>query len=698
MKISLNKIKVLLFSCVLTAFCLLPAPLAAQSFTKEEQAFIQSAPVIDLFFFADQAPYSYVSDDGSLTGISVDLMDRISEMSGLRFSYRLQDPSMRIGDAIAAYPDSLTVGVLADYPVFHESSYVLSDPYFTDGVALVTMRNRIFRDPASQAFTLAIPPRYVELESFIRSHYPAFSIIYCSDIDDGLNLVLHGKADFFAQNTTILLNKLSSPRYNRLSIMPSLFTEERMSIVGHNTAQNRKLMGIINKCIDSLDSGVVTEIVLQYTLTAHYHQNILDFFYLYWMQIVLGVLLLSIAVFSLVSWLRTRDRNFEELTKMNTRLLFAMEQANEAARAKSRFLLRISHDIRTPMNAIVGTVALAEMNERRNDITLEDRLKVMEQIRTATFSMEKLVDDVINRANVLEGIVELDQQVFDLGHVASLLEKELKLAASGRVNWISVTKDSSLDITVNGDEEKFIELIDLLIEDIVYFPFSMRSLTVSSRCHTFGDGNVYCQIKVTIVSAESFDKDKLEDSHRIPLANMADVLGGAASFDAYHDICYDISVSVPFQLTTRENAAEDQAAESGALAELMDFHSGRKLHMLVVDDNEINVQIARHLLEACHIETDAVYNGRDGVNAVESSKPGTYDAILMDIRMPVMNGNEATRAIRHSSHPDGSRIPIYAFSANYASTDIAVSINAGVDGYLKKPLEVQKLVKMLQSL
>ncbi len=674
------------------------AYLSAQTFTREEQAYIKNARSVSLGFIPDRAPYSYIAEDGSPAGVSVDIMKLISQMSGLSFTYEIMPPQAKTVEYLAENADTLVVGVLADNPLLQTSQYCMSEPFFSDSVSLAALRTRNFDGPIFEtSYTVVIPRTYVALEEYIKKQYPSFHIIYCSKISEGLGLVLRGKADFMAQNMTTLLHELQQPKYYRLCLLPSIFMDERMGIVGNSSADTSRVMDIINKCLAAMDKTVVSEIVLENTIAVSYRVHFTDVLYLYRIEIIIAAAFLIIFVFLFISHLYQKDHYYSEIADMNTKLTFAMEQASEAAMAKSRFLLRISHDIRTPMNAIAGSADLMEIMERRNDATLQDRLETIERIRTATFSMEKLVDDVINRATFLEGPLELHEEEFELESRIKAACDELQMVVSGRVNWISSKVESDLDITVSGDAGRLSELMELLVEWIVCQQYPLRSLFLSARGHSLDEGRIFTQITVSLVSAHPIDMLEENDSRRLQITNLVDVLGGAVSFELHNEICIDVSVTIPFALPGY-GSNYDRQSDSDAMTELMSFHGSRPLRILVVDDNEVNVLLARNILKVCGIQSDAVYNGRDGCTKFESSAPGTYQAILMDIRMPVMNGNDATRAIRRSNHPDGHTIPIYAFSANYASSDIAASINAGVNGYLRKPLEVQKLVQMLNAL
>ncbi len=699
MKIILRNLKVFTFLLFFSGVLFAPdTRLWAQNFTQEERDFIAGNPQITLAYVGGRPPYSYFDAAGSLQGISVDIMSIISEISGLQFTYEVLEKGVRTLDFLTQNPTALVVGVLHENSDFHQPSYVLSDPYYSDVVSLVALKNRSFDALSSSvSYRMVLPKSYAALDAFICQNYPLFTILYCQDVEEGLKMVNDGKADFMAQNMSVILSQLTRPQYNRLTLLPSLIMDENMSVVGLASLENQLIISIINKCIAVLSHRDVSEIVLNHTMATTYRLGFADVLYQYRGELMI-ILLLLVVISGFVSYsIKTRDKQFDEIDKMNTRLTFAMEQANEAALVKTRFLQRISHDIRTPMNAIVGALDSAEVREQREDLSLDERLEIIKNIRSATFDMEKLVEDIISRTNVLEGNLELQSEVFNLKSKVEKTSEELQMAVSGRVNWVSSVIQTPETYDVSGDLGKYDEIIDLLNELIICFPYPLRSISFFADCLDFDDDKVYSHIKISLVSAVSIDALYENDPRRIPLMNLSDLMGGAASFNLYNDIRLDISVTLPFQKTVKEGK-KTVDGEREAITSLLNFKTDKDIRFLVIDDNEINVEILTHLLSAGGIVCDSAGNGRDGVKLFCDSEPGRYKAVVMDIRMPVMNGNDATREIRNSGRTDARTVPIIAFSANYATTDISTSINAGVNGYLKKPLEVQKLVQMLNTL
>lgn len=269
-------------------------------FTREEAEYIQGSGVITVAFIASRAPLSYRNAEGNVDGITVDILDLLSERSGLTFQYVMMPQGMRTADYLSKYPDSLVAGVLSDNPDFQKEPYILTDSFYTDDVALVGRNGQEYDvDADDVSYRLAIPASYVGLEHYIQMNAPQFEICEEKNLEDCLAMVLDGKADFAAQNVSVLTPYLANPYYEELTAVPTFFMEENTGIVGLDSEEHRMLIKILNKCIGMISEKEIAQFKVDHTLATAYEPTLSDMVYKFRYPIaVIGILLLQI-----VAWM-----------------------------------------------------------------------------------------------------------------------------------------------------------------------------------------------------------------------------------------------------------------------------------------------------------------------------------------------------------------------------------------------------------
>lgn len=414
--------------------------------------------------------------------------------------------------------------------------------------------------------------------------------------------------------------------------------------------------------------------------------------------ILLGVVLAAFLLYNARLYLAEERRTKEQLR-------VAMEAANQANRAKSEFLSRMSHDIRTPLNGIIGMTGMAEARA-------EDRAALMEclrKIRSASEHLQTLVNEVLDIARIESGKVTVSEERLDLRETLTVVHDIVESRAhscgqtyepdlSGLTHPL-VTSDGSLltQILLNllGNAIKytpeggrisfavFDEAVDdqrakyhFIVEDNgigmkpeflehIYERFSQESITARSSYEGTGLG-------MTIVK------------------EFVDLLDGHISVES--EVTVGTRFEVVFTFPYRTETVERAPIEAQA------FRKRRAYHILLAEDNEINREIAQFVLTENGMTCVAVADGQQLVDAFANAAPHEFDAIMTDIRMPVMDGLEAVRRIRTLSREDAALIPIIAITANAYNDDRALSLEAGMNAHLTKPLEAEQILKTLDQL
>lgn len=390
----------------------------------------------------------------------------------------------------------------------------------------------------------------------------------------------------------------------------------------------------------------------------------------------------------------------------------ALQRANKANAAKSEFLSRMSHDIRTPLNGIIGCLEIAELNKTDTELLEQNRRKA----RVAANHLLTLINDVLNMSKLEDDKVELAREAFDIRRLADDILTISKLSAEEagitlehaqcetnipypyvygsplhvRQIFVNIlnnaikynkpggkifTKIQWKEADGDKDKEKWITYSCTISDtgigmskeflDHLFDPFVQEKVDARSVYHGSGLG-------MSIVKA------------------LVDKMGGTIEVESELGVGSTFIVAIPFEIASEEDAAvktEDKRDVS--------IHG---VKVLLAEDNELNMEIATELLKEQGAQVTPVTNGAEALNLFKERPEGTFDVILMDVMMPVMDGMEAAKAIRALKREDAGTIPIIALTANAFFEDVKKCREAGMDAHLAKPIDVGKMVETIGAL
>ena len=400
-----------------------------------------------------------------------------------------------------------------------------------------------------------------------------------------------------------------------------------------------------------------------------------------------------------VSEQKERDMEYQE------NLRRAAEEATLANAAKTDFLRRMSHDIRTPINGIRGMVQIADRFPNDAKKQAECREKIM---RSSDFLLD-LVNDVLDMSKLESGEMQLEEVPFNLNEL--LHDVGTLLSTQAQARGITCT------LTMEDKREKH----------VIGSPLHLRQIfqNIGGNAIKYGRAGGYVHAACSIVSqtentvryrficedngcgmSEEFQKHMFEPFSQENsgarttyqgtglglsiVKKLVDAMGGTVTVVSEKGVGTTFITEIPLKLDPAASDAEKPEEE-------IDTTVFRGLHVLLVEDNEVNMEIAAFLLEDSGAEVTKAWNGAEGLEKFKASAPGTYDLILMDIMMPVMNGLEAAEKIRALDRPDSETVPIFAMTANAFSDDAARSRKAGMNEHLTKPLDLEKITKAVRK-
>lgn len=375
-------------------------------------------------------------------------------------------------------------------------------------------------------------------------------------------------------------------------------------------------------------------------------------------------------------------------------------QHDIASRAKSEFLSRMSHEIRTPMNGIIGMTAIALQQDQSRE-RMEDCLQ---KIRSSSDYLLGLINDILDMSKIESGKMKLEPGNFNLQEMLDTVGELITPQAQAKEIDFARKTDLSRSWFVADRMRISQVLINLLGNAVKFTPVRGKvTLTVREEDTQGENSRISFAVQDTGAGIAREDQERVfrsfeQASDNNPARQQGTGLGLSISSRLVQMMGSNISLeSEPGEGSTFSFSIllkQGESMESEKEQEEIFFEGCR---VLVVEDNELNSEIAQSLLEDKGFVVDCVYDGAQALERMKETEPGTYDVILMDIMMPVMDGLDATRAIRAMEREDCHSIPIVAMSANAFDDDLKKSVECGMNGHLSKPVEVDKLYQTLDK-
>ncbi|MDO5601482.1 MAG: ATP-binding protein [Oscillospiraceae bacterium] len=400
---------------------------------------------------------------------------------------------------------------------------------------------------------------------------------------------------------------------------------------------------------------------------------------------------------------RLKKEALEKERRAKLLLEDALQKAEAANMAKSQFLSRMSHDIRTPMNAILGLTALALMHPDEGEKLKE----YLTGIQTSGMHLLGLINEVLDVSKIESGKMELFETEFDLAAVVADAASFVQASVDAKNQTLTISLPENFASYVAGDEQKLRQILLNILENASkYTPekghirLQVTEEPAYSSCagqyrFVITDDGIGMKPEFLSHIYEPFTRADEARVSKIPgtglgmtiVYNLVSLMKGTITVDSSYRKGSSFTLLLPFI----KKIAPDNAAPENTVPVDEDF---RDLHVLLAEDNEINRQIAAEMLKELGTCVTAVENGLEAVETVRSHPAGYYHLVLMDIRMPVMDGYEATRQLRG---PEGAQypLPIFAMTADAFSEDVKKAHLAGMNGHLAKPISFKKLRQAL---
>ena len=396
----------------------------------------------------------------------------------------------------------------------------------------------------------------------------------------------------------------------------------------------------------------------------------------------------------------------EKEQKYQKSLLEAAEKADAANRAKTEFLQRMSHDIRTPLNGICGMLDVGDYYRDNLSRQTECRGK----IREASNILQELVNEVLDMSKLESGEIYLEKKPFNIYQLVNEVIDVVEKMADEREIKVERKTSEIIHKDLIGSPIHLKRLLMNIMSNAVkynkdYGKIYLSSKEISSEQDEIVTLEFKCQ-DTGIGMSEEFQKHLFEPFAQeqkggaskfggtglgMPITkSLVEKMGGTITFTSEQGVGTTFVITIPFKIN--EDVAGDEEKQDEVTASI------RGLNILLVEDNELNMEIAEFVIQSEGASVVKAWNGQEAVEAFEKSAPGEFDVILMDVMMPVMNGYEATKTIRTMDRSDAKKIPIIAMTANAFVEDRIKSKEAGMNEHVSKPINMKLLVKIIAEL
>ena len=676
--------------------------------TGEEKAWLKEHGAIRMgFLTSDSGVSTYDPATGEFTGVITDYIQFAADCLGnqeLEFQLVGYDSKEAELDALKSGEIDMIFHFDQSPNLAEEYHFACTNTTWTSNLMVVTNQQFFTENKANR---VAVPRNKLSLKKYLAFYYPQWEIVDCDTQEDAVKLVKDGQADCFV--TGISSENKYSKKYSFYSV-PLLNPVKSCFAVNSG---NRSLLSILNKTIKAMPVNMLAGALAMYKSSARkvtLSDFIKDNFFMALLVSSIAVAAILLTILKLLRKARKAEaaarKAASDTQELNAKLQVAVEKAESANHAKSTFLFNMSHDIRTPMNAIIGYADLASRH-------LDDPAKLknyMENIQVCGQNLLMLLNNVLDLARIENDKTEMEYSVSDIEKDFRNCVAMFRNQADSKGQTLTVTTQLQYPY-IYADIPHLTEICTNLVSNAVKYTGAGGTI----RCNVTqkpGKKEDWCDTVITVADngigmSQEFQKHIFEPFERERTSTVSKVegsgigmgivkklvglMGGTVEVESRIGVGSTFTVTIPCRIASedetqakRETNPSDQKCLCGT-------------RILLTEDNDLNAEIAVELLQEEGCTVDRAKDGVECVDMLEKAANGTYQLILMDIQMPVMNGYDAARKIRGLDDPQKANIPIIAMTANAFTEDRQVALDAGMNDHIAKPINMNVLVPTLRK-
>lgn len=668
----------------------LSAP-SASILSSEEQIWLKKHGAIRIGYIAgDEGISSLDTESGKLTGVISDYIAYARKcMNNQTLDFETKAFDSLNEEIKALKNDEIDMIFKVPQNLYHveQNGLSLSDTAMKISLIAITS-HKDFQESGEKS--VAILDNDQVQEWYLNYYYPNWKVVKCSSFDDAEKMVRAGKID------CMLTRSGNAQKYLKDMKLHAILLENEAEISFAVNREDKTLLSILNKTLKPMQSDMLTNALSIYENSMR-KVTTADFVNDNKSEVALFIIILFLFI-SVVLILLKKSRVAEGKAKA------AMRVAEEANTAKSNFLFNMSHDIRTPMNAILGFAELARKNTSDGEV-LDDYLN---KIQVSGRGLLLILDKVLEISRIESGKTVLEESPQEIEKILDACMVMVHPEIEKKHLTVTVKKEIQTPYTYL-DAARITEIILNILGNAIKYTADGGEIkcTLKQLPHSDKDW-VYQELSITdngIGMSKEFQKhifDLFSREHSttssgIPgtglgmgiTKKLVDLMGGTITVKSKVGEGSTIVVKIPLRIAS----FEDEKPKDFKISVKKEKLQGR--HILLAEDNDLNAEIAITLLEEEGLQVDRAKDGVECVKKLECSDQGYYDLILMDIQMPSMNGYEATKKIRKLRDKEKANIPIIAMTANAFAEDRARAIEAGMNDHVAKPVDMDILVAMM---
>ena len=683
-----------------------------QSLTSREKSWLEEHGDIRIGFLNNNpAIFSMDEETGKVTGMLSEYIAYAKDCLGnhtLRFNIQDYDDYDEMFQALQNQEIDMIFYVGRNPDLAEKKGYALTNTAWTYSLMAVTDEKNF---DENKAYTVAAPKEKEALKQYIAFSYPQWKIVNYDSLEDAADMIANEEADCFLMGASQTMTYDNSKNFKRIPL-----TKTMEACIAVKSGEGI-LLSILNKTLKTMPSDMLTSALAIYDSTADkvtfsdfVKDNMFAFF------VTAGFFLLGIIGIILVLLQKARKAEAvarlaaNDTQKLNDKLEIALKKAEEASLAKTRFLNNMSHDIRTPMNVILGYAQL--MEKELNGKGMPETLEHLEKLQQSGTLLLSIINNVLDMARIESGRMELDENYCRIEDVWKSLfavfdekakKKNITLHYTMNVEHehvlTDVTKIKEIFVNILSNAIKYTPSGGAVMVDVAEFPCDEPGNMIEKvRVNDTGIG--MSQDYLTNIF-EAFTRERNTTKSKIAgtglgmsiVKKYVDLLGGTIDVESELGKGSTFTVTLMHKIADESYYVKKHIEEHETGSEILE---GRTI--LLAEDNDLNAEIAKTILENAGLKIDCVEDGIQCVNRIMEMPAGTYDMILMDIQMPKMNGYKATQEIRHLLDRNKACIPIIAMTANAFEEDKRDAIAAGMNGHIAKPIQVDKLLSILSEI
>ena len=681
----------------------------SQILTGEEKSWVEEHGNIRIGFLSnDPAVFSLDEKTGKFTGMLAEYVSYAKDCLGnqkLEFNIQEYNDYDEMIQALQEREIDM-IFYTGRNPCFaEEKGYALTNTAWTYSLMAVTDEKNF---DEHNVYKVAVPKEKEALKQHIAFCYPQWELVDCDSLDDAADMILNEKADCFLMGASQAMIYDNSRNFKSVPLTKTM--EACFAVRGGAGS----LLSILNKTLKAMPSDMLTSALAIYDSTADkvtfsdfVKDNLIAFF--------ITAIFFALSIISIILVLLRKARKAEAVAnlaanntqKLNDKLEIALKKAEDASLAKTRFLNNMSHDIRTPMNVILGYAQLMENELKGKD--MPETLEHLEKMQQSGNLLLSIINNVLDMARIESGRMELDENYCRIEDVRKSLfavfdekarKKNIALHYTMNVEHehvlTDVTKVKEIFVNILSNAIKYTPSGGSVMMSVDELPCDEPGyMIVRNRVSDTGIGmsqDYMTKIFDAFIRERNTTKSKIAGTGlgMSIVRKYVDLLGGTIDVESELGKGSTITVTLKHKIADESYYVKKHIEESGTGSEILE---GRNI--LLAEDNDLNAEIAEAILERAGLKTERVEDGIQCVDMIEKMPAGTYDMILMDIQMPKMNGYKATQAIRRLPDKDKACIPIIAMTANACEEDKRDALAAGMNGHIAKPIELDKLLSML---